>query len=1024
MNSLKKTSNIAGLIVLTVAMIVYYMSAERVGSLWDCGEFILGAYKLQVVHPPGAALYVLIGRIFTWFAEILSDDPADIAFAVNLMSGLCTAVAAMLVCWVTIMMSKLAWVGRGATTTSAQNIALAGAGIVAGLATAFSTSIWFSAVEGEVYAMSTMFTALTLWAAIKWYYLPDEPDTDRWLVLSIFFGGLSIGVHLLSLLAFPAIALLYYFKKYEETSIKGLAISLIAGVVGVAFVQRLVIVGIPTLWSKMDLFMVNTLGMPVHSGLIPTILILAGLSYLAFRLAAKYKSRLGHILAFSAVLTMIGFSTIGVVVIRANADTPVNMNVPSDAMRLLPYLNREQYGERPLLRGPHYNAKPIDVKKTPRYGLVGDKYEIVDEKYEYVYNSKDEMTFPRIGHTEGSRPALHRIWRDALTGEKAGKPSFLYNMKYMFSYQFNWMYWRYFMWNFAGRQNGHQGYMPWDKKTGHWESGIGFIDEARLYDQSAETDVMKNEESRNHYYFLPLIFGLMGMFWHLRRRPKDFGAFLVLFLMTGLGIIIYSNQPPSEPRERDYVLVGSFLTFCIWIGMGVPALMSLIGRFASGLKGSTALAGIAAAVCLSAPIIMGFQNFDDHSRAEHTGSRDYAANFLNSVDPNAIIFTYGDNDTYPLWYAQEVEGIRRDVRVVNLSLIAVDWYINKLRAKVNDSAPLKLSIPAEGYRGKNKNQVYFASPPGAENNPEIPVDAGMRYMNDPRSVQSDGNGGKVSTIPTRRFFIPAARDVLVKNGLLSPTDTINRIGKILITFSDNKNYLLKDELAIMDVIASNYQERPIYFAVTCKNEKLLGLNDYMQMEGLGLRLVPFKNPSSPDMPGLYGSGRISLDKAYDNIMNKWKWGNFDKVDTYIDGSYGAELTAMKVVMLRLATRLSEAGDNERAAKVAKQYFDAFPHFNFTYDASVIPFINVLIRSKEMEEAKKHIRILAESSRQNMKFYESIDPSVLDSSFKQDLSFDMRAINDLLALSAQLGDPDFAKEIKDQLGEYSLSNVRN
>lgn len=1024
MNSLKRLSNITGLVVLAIAMIVYYMSAERVGSLWDCGEFILGAYKLQVVHPPGAALYVLIGRLFTWFAEVLSDDPADIAFAVNLMSGLCTAAAAMLVCWVTIMMSKLAWVGRSGETTAAQNLALAGGGLVAGLATAFSTSIWFSAVEGEVYAMSTLFTALTLWAAVKWYYLPDNKETDRWLVLSIFFGALSIGVHLLSLLTFPAIALLYYFKKHKELSIKGLIISLVAGVFGIAFIQKLVIVGIPTLWAKMDLFMVNTLGMPIHSGLIPTILILVGLSYLAFMLAKKYNSHLGHILAFSAVLTMIGFSTIGVVVIRANADTPVNMNVPSDAMRLLPYLNREQYGERPLLRGPHYDAKPINVKKTPRYGVVGDKYEIVDEKYEYEYNPKDEMTFPRIGHTEGSRPQLHKVWRDALTGEKGGKPTFGYNMKYMFSYQFNWMYWRYFMWNFVGRQNGHQGYMPWDKKTGHWESGITLIDEARLFNQEAETDVMKNEESRNHYYFLPLILGLLGMLWHLRKNPKDFGAFLILFLMTGLGIIIYSNQPPSEPRERDYVLVGSFMTFCIWIGMGVPALFTLLGRAVKGMNGSTALAGVSAAVCLIAPALMGFQNFDDHSRAHHTASRDYAANFLNSVDENAIIFTYGDNDTYPLWYAQEVEGIRRDVRVVNLSLIAVDWYINKLRSKVNDSAPLKLSIPAEGYRGKNKNQVYFASPPGVSNNPEVPLANAMNYMNDPRSQQNDGEGGKVSTIPTRRFFIPAAADKLMANGLLSATDTINRVGKIPITFPDSKNYLLKDEIAIMDVIASNYQDRAIYFAVTCRNDKLLGLNDYTQMEGLGLRLVPFKNPSSKDMPGLYGSGRMNLDKAYDNIMNKWKWGNFDKVDTYVDGSYGAELTAMKVVMLRLATRLSEAGDHKRAGEVAKKYFEAFPHFNFTYDASVIPFINVLIRSKEYEEAKKHIKILAESSKQNMQFYESIDPEIFETSFQQDFGFDMRAINDLQSLSKQIGDPDFEKEINNMLKDYSLSRVPN
>ena len=396
MNSLKRLSNITGLVVLAVAMVVYFMSVERVGSLWDCGEFILGAYKLQVVHPPGAPLYVLIGRIFTWFAEILSDDPADIAFAVNLMSGLCTALAAMMICWVTIMLTKLSWKGREGETTDGENLAIAAGGLVAGLSTAFASSIWFSAVEGEVYAMSTFFTALTLWSAVKWYYLSDDLDNDRWLVLSLFCGGLSIGVHLLSLLTFPAIGLLYYFKKYKEPNIKGGILSILAGVFMIGFIQKIVIVGIPTIWANMELFTVNSMGMGVHSGLIPTILILAALSFGAFYLARRMGSHLLHILSFSAVLIMIAFSTIGVVVIRANADTPVNMNVPSDAMRLLPYLNREQYGERALVKGPHFDARPIKVNKSPRYGLVGDKYEVVDEKYEYEYASKDQITFPRI----------------------------------------------------------------------------------------------------------------------------------------------------------------------------------------------------------------------------------------------------------------------------------------------------------------------------------------------------------------------------------------------------------------------------------------------------------------------------------------------------------------------------------------------------------------------------------------------------------------------------------------------------
>jgi Protein of unknown function (DUF2723) len=691
MQSLKKVSNISGLIVLLVSFLVYYHSVERTGSLWDCGEFILGAYKLQVVHPPGAGLFVIVGRIFAWLATVFSNNPEDIAFFVNLMSGLCTAVGAMMIAWTTIMFGKLALVGSQSETTVPQNIALGFGGIVAGLAMAFSTSIWFSAVEGEVYGMSTMFTAMTIWAATKYYYLEDKDEANRWLVLSIFVSGMSVGVHLLSILSLPAVALLVYYKNYKDHNLKGALIAMGLGVVGIIFIMKIVIVGIPTLWKNMELLMVNSLGLPIHSGLVPTMMIVTGLSYLALKYAHNKKNQLLQIAAISAVLVIVAFSTIGVVVIRASADTPINMNVPSDAMRLLPYLNREQYGERPLISGPHYDAKPADVSREPRYGIVGDRYEIVDEKYDYVYNQKDKILFPRIGHTDQGRPDLHRMWRESLNGNSSGKPSMGYNLQFLFHYQLGWMYVRYFMWNFVGRQTAEQGTFPWDVSRGHWQSGITAIDEARLYKMDKLPDAIKNDESRNTYYFLPLIFGLLGLIFHYIQKREEFIVLLILFVITGVGIIIYSNQPPNEPRERDYVLVGSFMTFCIWIGMGVIALYHYLSQKMQGI----APALIAGVLVLSAPVIMGFQNYDDSSRKHIKGSRDYASNFLNSVAPNAIIFTYGDNDTYPLWYAQEVENIRRDVRVVNLSLIAVDWYINKLRTKVNESAPIKLTLTEE-----------------------------------------------------------------------------------------------------------------------------------------------------------------------------------------------------------------------------------------------------------------------------------------------------------------------------------------
>jgi len=988
-----------------ISFIVYYHSVERTGSLWDCGEFILGAYKLQVVHPPGAGLFVLIGRMFAWLATIFSDDPADIAFAVNLMSALCTSIAATMIAWVTIMFGKLALVGRSTETTQSQNIALALAGLAAGLSTAFSTSIWFSAVEGEVYAMSTMFTSITVWAATKYYFLDDDKDANRWLVLSLFVSGMSVGVHLLSILSLPAVALLVYYKKYKEHTLKGAIIAMGLGVVAIVFIMKFVIVGIPNLWKNMELLFVNSFGLPIHSGIIPTLLIVAGLAYYILKYAHKKGNQILQIAAVSAVLIVVAFSTIGVVVIRANTDTPINMNVPGDAMRLLPYLNREQYGERPLLSGPHYDAEPKDVKRTDRYGRVGEKYEVVDEKFEYIYDQKDKILFPRIGHTDQGRPELHKMWREALNGDSKGKPGMGYNLQFMMYYQINWMYFRYFMWNFVGRQTAEQGYFPWDISKGHWQSGITPIDEAKLYKMDALPDTMKNDESSNRYFFLPLIFGLIGLVFHFVQRKKDFTTLLILFVITGIGIVIYSNQPPNEPRERDYVLVGSFMTFCIWIGMGVLALYHYLSQKISG-PAPAVLAGL---LVISAPVIMGFQNFDDHSRKHHQASRDYASNFLNSVEPNAIIFTYGDNDTYQLWYAQEVENIRRDVRVVNLSLIAVDWYINKLRNKVNDSAPIKLTLTEEDYRGKNRNQVFFANPRGENLSAPMNIFEGLRSIRDPKNTIQDQ-----TFVTSRNFYLPVDREKYMKLGLQPNIDSSEWADQVEFRFAENAGYFTKDDLAVMDLIASNFYERPIYFAITCQASKLLGLNDYVEMEGLGLRLSPTKVRVKSQLPSIYGFGDIDVEKVYNNVMTKWKWGNFDKMKLFVDKSYMAEVQAMKLVMLRAAIEFDRQGIKDKAVAMANKYFEAFPHMNFPYDSGIMPFINVLISAKDFESAKKHLRILAEETRQYITFYESqTDKDVFDS-FRQDYEYRLGAIQDVLDNAKKVEDPAFEKEMSDML----------
>ena len=1011
MQSFKKVSTITGWIVFGITAAVFYLTAERVGSLWDCGEFILGAYKLEVVHPPGAPLFMLIGRVFTVFAELISNDPADIAFAVNLMSGLCTAAAAMFAAWVTMIFGKLAISDKSDNLESGQGLALAGAGLAAGLTAAFCTSVWFSAVEGEVYAMSTFFTMLTLWAATKWYFLPDNRDADRWLLLSIFACGLSVGVHLLSILTFPAVAMLYYYKKYKNHNLLGIGAALLLGVVAVAYLQKFIIVGIPTLWAKMELLMVNGMGLPFHSGLIPTVLIIVGFAYGLLRYAQRKRYYILHLFAIASILVTVAYSTFGIIVIRANADTPINMNVPSDAMRLLPYLNREQYGERPLLKGAHYNAQPKDVKREDRYGRVGDRYEVVDEKFTYEYNSKDKILFPRIGHNDPGRIQLHQVWKEALTGRGEGNPSMGYNLKFLFNYQLDWMYWRYFLWNFAGRQNGEQGFFPWDVKSGHWVSGITPLDEGKLYNMENETDVMKMHQANNHYYFLPLIFGLLGLIFHFRKDRKDFFALLVLFVITGIGIIIYSNQPPNEPRERDYVLVGSFITFAMWVGMGVLAIFEMLKR--ANLKG-LAPAGIATALVLTAPIIMASQNWDDHDRSRHQASRDYAANFLNSVEPNSILFTYGDNDTYPLWYAQEVEGIRRDVRVVNLSLIAVDWYINKLRNKVNDSPPIALTLSEDEYRGKNLNQVFFYNPQDPENKNNLlrrPMssDEAFRILKDP----NNGRGGS-TILPSNNIYIPIDPVRYSKSPNFNPSDTA-LTNKLDIKFSSSR-YITKDELAVFDVIASNIYDRPIYFATTCKNEKLLGLNKYMSIEGLALRVTGVEYGTDRAFPSVYGSGTVDLDRAYRNIMEKWTWGRFDTEQLYVDASYAAEVQAMKIMMLRTANSLYESGDIQKALDIANKYFEAFPHMNFPYEANVMPFIGILVRGKDYESAKKHMRIAANHAAQIMDFFNSIDADD-QQSFTQDFSQAQSMIGEVLRNATSVEDPDFESEMTTLLSPY-------
>ena len=1083
MDSFKKIVNITGWAVFAIATIVYFFSVERTGSLWDCGEFITGAYKLQVVHPPGAALFLLVGRMFAMVGSAVSDDPATISFAVNMLSGICSAFAATFVCWVTIMLGKTAIVGRDGEPDSGQQIALAGSGFIAGLATAFSSSIWFSAVEGEVYAMSTFFTALTLWAVIKWYTLPDKPSTDRWLVFAIYAAGLSIGVHLLSLLTFPALALFYYFKKYEKHTLLGMAGASAIGVVAIVALQTFIITGIPHLWSAFELISVNSLGLPFQSGVVPTILLVTALltiplmylhgkikTHIPFYVAAgilaltmlaysgfgadigisalvklvifggvvmgttyaldnyKYAAQL---VLVSGVLVVISFSTIGVVVIRANANTPINMNAPSDPMRLLPYLNREQYGERSLLNGPNFDAprtqEALVTTRENRFGRVEgkDEYVIVDRKITQNYKSKYKTFLPRMQDGSQSRPSLYKMWME--TWDAKGSPTFTDNLIFMVKYQFGWMYWRYFMWNFSGRQNGDQGFYSWDKTDGNWQTGIKPIDSSLLYNQSELPSRIANNKARNSYFMLPFLFGLLGLFFHFSKNKNEAMGLFALFIITGLGIIIYSNQPPNEPRERDYVLVGSFFTFCIWIGMWALALYEIFKERVN--LGGNVAAPLAIGLVLIAPLLMGFQNFDDHSRRHHSGARDYAQNFLESCEPNAIIFTYGDNDTYPLWYAQEVEGIRTDVRVANLSLIAVDWYIEQLRRKVNKSEAIKMSIPMEQLRGYKRNQLYII-PPNQDDNYKMPLSSALKVVGEDNPGPTQGQ--LESYMPARVLSIPVNK--AKARNMVNTEDYDKIVNEITFTIPKKTSQLLKGDVAVLDIINSNFQDRPIYFAVTCRPESMQGLDDYMQLEGLGLRLVPLKN-ADPAFRylGMMGKGKIDADKTLELMTTKFKWGGFDEHETFIDRSFGPAIQSQKAGMVRAAQTFLDRGDKAKAIQMADQFFEAFPFMNFRYEFQSLQMLDIYVKAGAYEKAKPQIISMANETEEYLRFFDSIDDETRTSrygfgreyqfynGYRQGNQISPGAKDQLIQLAREGGDKALESELQARFQPYMLKN---
>ncbi|MCD6111767.1 MAG: DUF2723 domain-containing protein [Bacteroidales bacterium] len=986
MKRYKKLNNIIGWAVFLIAAVVYISTCEPTASFWDCGEYISTAYKLQVGHPPGAPFFQLLGRFFSLFAF---GNVKHVAIMINIMSALCSAFTILFLFWTITALSKKI-ILKEKEYTKGRVIAVLGSGVVGALAYTFSDSFWFSAVEGEVYAMSSFFTAVVFWAILKWESSADDKYSDRWIVLIAYLVGLSIGVHLLNLLAIPAITFVYYFKKTEKPNAWGIIKTFIISILILAGVMYIIIPWIVKLSGYFDLFFVNILRLPFNSGTIIYFILLIGLIVWLLYFSHKHKKYILNLITISFIFILIGYSSFIMLVIRANANTPINENNPDNAINLLSYLNREQYGDWPLLYGQYYNAPVIEYKDgTPVYSkdVKAKKYVVTDDRKFTIpkYDPRFETIFPRMwNNTQQSYVSNYKKWADVKghpvynpdgtpvkdsKGEIIYKPTFLENLNFFFSYQLNYMYFRYFMWNFAGRQNDIQGFG--DNLDGNWISGINFIDEMRLGPQDNIPDSRKNK-GNNKFYFLPLILGLTGLFYHANKSSKDCFIVFLLFFMTGIAIVIYLNQYAFQPRERDYAYAASFYAFSIWIGLGV---LSIFEKLSKKIKPEYSAVIVSGLCLLLVPGIMAQQGWDDHDRSGKYTCVDFASNYLNSCEKNAILFTNGDNDTFPLWYAQEVEGIRTDVRIVNLSLLSGDWYINQLRKKVYDADAVPFTLDKKNYRAGNRDVIYLIEKENIKDYVDV-KDILRIIKKDDNMLKLNTEYGKLDYFPTKKFSISVDSAKVVDNKTVSKADA-DKIVKT-VDWKINRNAIQKSELMVLDFLATNEWERPVYFAVTTGKDSYLGLSDYFQLEGLAYRLVPIKTSKSIDGQ----IGRINTSVMYDNLMNKFKWGGIKNPDVYIDETTRRMSMNFRNNFARLANALVYENKNDSAVKVCDRCLEVIPDEKITYNYFSLPFVEIYYKAGAKDKADALVKRLIEINDQDLNYYFSFKDNKADLVFNE------------------------------------------
>jgi hypothetical protein len=1068
-----KWNTILGWTSFAIALITYSLTVEPTMSFWDCGEYISTAAKLQVGHPPGAPFYQIIGAFFSMFAF---GNNELVALMVNMVSVFSSAFTILFMFWSsTIILKKI--IENYTELDNSKLLVVLGSSFVGALTFTFSDSFWNSAIEAEVYAMASLFIALLMWLGLRWEQEMNTPKGNRWLLLISLVIGLSFGVHFMALLTIPAIGFLYFFKNYKKVTVKNFIIANIIIVAILLFIFKLLLPYTLAFFGKMEIFMVNSIGLPFNSGTIFALLLIIAFFYFGLKYTRKNGHPFYNTIILCILFLLIGFSTWMMLPIRANANVVINENKPSDAAEVLAYYNREQYGVNPLFYGPQYtdtfagldeDQPYLDKKPNYERDYKTGKYVIVNNYKNAEQNTDDnhKAVLPRLWSTDHIENyisftgvpkfrlnhnypyeedlAQYGVDLESLSDEQINeaiaqlkneissninefknaynqkqvdnedyvaflkkysdyliieKPSTWDNISFMIEYQFGYMYGRYLLWNFVGRQNDIQG--RYDNLDGNWISGIDFVDEIHLGKgtQTNLTDDAKNNKGRNVYYFLPFIIGLIGLMYHAQRDKKSFYVLLVLFLFTSIALKIFLNERPFEPRERDYALVGSFYVFAIWVGFGVYAIYEIVAGY---VKSKLAGPIVIVACLLASPILMASQNWDDHDRSNKYTAIAMAKNYLNSCEPNAILFTIGDNDTFPLWYAQEIEGIRTDVKIVNTSLFMTDWYIDQQKNKTYESEGLPISFNHDQYVGDKLDYTVHIPKTDARWELKSLID----FIKNPQSTVGLQNGQRVHFYPTNKIRIPIDKNTIIQNKVVNPKYNDSIVPYIDLTIKGSAMY--KNRLMMLDVVANNNWKRPIYFTGgSFGDDDYLWMKDYLQLDGLVYKLVPLKTKNSPQSP--LDMGQIDSEKMY-NIINKWEWGNGERTDIYHDPETRKNSISYRTNLARLTQQLIDEGDMQKAEKIIEMALNKMPIDYYGYYTMVEPFANAYYQINKKEKAREVLDKLVNKYKQSLTYFSGIQPSI-QNGIASDIITDIERFRSLLYVMKDNNDMEFYNKNK-------------